>query len=582
VTPAAALVAVAVAVACARRQGDELRLVRPELGEAALVRLPRRVPARSALAVAQETRPAVPLRPGQVAATRLEAPAGGRLAVAFALAESPDAGFARVSVSSGGRVLHAKRVFAGRRDRWVSEVVSLPPGTGALEIRAEHVDRAGRPLTGVTPGEPWLFLAPPRLYVPANSPRRRVLVWISQDALRPDHLGAYGYRRPTSPRFDRLAGESAVFEQAVSAASWTLPGLASQLTSRYASYHGAVRPDQALGADATLFEALAAAGFTILGVTGNLFVSAEFGTARGFDVLRFAPENAEQANRMLLKALDDWPGGDLALFVHYMDTHSHFEPPPPFDRLFDPDYSGSVNGRNFYQRQLAQRDADHVKALYDGEIAYTDSQLGALVDALAARGLMRDAVLVLSADHGEELQDHGGWTHSQTVYEEVLRIPLAIRVPGVAPRRIPQVVSSVDIAPTVLEALGVPAPASFQGRSLLPRMRGVPLPDRPVFSETEHTHGARVHKLALRDGRFKYVLETARGDPALPVLREALYDLEADPGERAPVPSSARLERFREAAREFLIRAREQGTERRTLKLPSDVEEGLRALGYVQ
>jgi arylsulfatase A-like enzyme len=579
---AASAAAVAAALAFSLGGGGAVRLVRPEFGPAAPVRVPRHVRPQAALEVPQETRAAVALRPGQALEVPVDAAAGGRLALAFALAESPDMGFARVSVTAEGKLLHAKRVFAGRRDRWIGASVRLPRGTRALELRAEHVDRAGRRLPEEAVGEPWLLLAEPRLYVPSRGARRRVLIWISQDALRPDHLGSYGYQRPTSPRFDRLARESVLFERAASAASWTLPALASQFASRYPSYHGATRPDRAIGEHPTLFEVLARAGFTVLGVTGNLFVSAEFGTARGFDVLRFAPEDAAQANRLLLDALDQWPGGDLALFVHYMDPHSHFDPPPPFDRLFDPDYDGEVNGRNFYQRRLPPRDVEHVKALYDGEIAWTDRQLGALLDALAAGGLAHDALVVLSADHGEELQDHGGWTHSQTLYEEVLRIPLAIRLPGLAPRRVPQPVSSVDVAPTILDAFGIPAPPSFQGRSLLGLMRGQAREGRPIFAETEHTHGARIHKLALRDGRFKYVLETLRGDPALPVVRESLYDLASDPRERAPLPASERHERFREAARGFLARARLEAGGERSVRLPADVEEGLRALGYVR
>src|SRR5262249_44257380 len=157
---------------------------------------------------------------------------------------------------------------------------------------------------------------------------RRVLVWISQDALRADHLGPWGYTaRPTSPRLDERAPTQVVFDQAISTAPWTLPSLASQFTSRHPSTHGAIEPELAIGADSrTVFGSLAAEGFTVLGVTGNVFVSAEYGLQRGFDALWYREARGPAVNDVVREALEEAPAGDLALFVHYIDPHAPYAP----------------------------------------------------------------------------------------------------------------------------------------------------------------------------------------------------------------------------------------------------------------
>src|SRR5262249_35008479 len=150
-----------------------------------------------------------------------------------------------------------------------------------------------------------------------------------------DHLSAYGYARPTSPRFDRMARDFALFERAVAACSWTLPSLASQFTSRYPTYHGALRHNLPLNhASRSLFETLAGEGFTVLGVTGNDLVSPALGLARGFDALWYADGRGQDLAARLESALGEWGGGDVALFVHLMDPHAPYVPPAPYDKRF--------------------------------------------------------------------------------------------------------------------------------------------------------------------------------------------------------------------------------------------------------
>jgi arylsulfatase A-like enzyme len=576
VRAAAAALALATALGCAEsplpsrpaappRPAPRLR---PDLGPPTLVRF------------RDETRPAVLLRPGEERSSLADAEPGSRLSFVWAIGpRSPDQGYVELKVTAGAETVYRRQVATGRRRRWWP--VSIPVSGQGLKItiRGDHVHAGGRAVAA--PGDaapPWIVIASPRIDPPRTEPGR-VLVWISQDAVRADHLSAYGYRRATTPRFDRRSPAWVVFDDAVATSSWTLPSLGSQFTSRYPLFHGATsaqrRRDER---HPTVFESLASAGFTVLGVTANDFVSSYFGLAHGFDALRFTggtegPEGrqrAEDLNRLAIAALEEWRGGDLALFVHYMDPHHPYDPPPPFDRLFPVD-AGTGAGRG-------DRARARMEAAYDGEIAYTDTQIDALLEELERRNLLRDAVVVYTADHGEEFLDHGGWKHSRTVYREMLHIPLALRLPGVAGRRVAETVSLIDLAPTVLEALAVGAPASFQGRSLLPLARGQGLPAREIYAETERTtDGSR--RLAVQLGSVKYV-RTLYKDAEKPPGEE-LYDLAADPREERSTLDHPDAERLRRYATAYLARAADEAPKAATVDVPPEVRARLRALGYV-
>jgi arylsulfatase A-like enzyme len=549
------------------------------------IRLLRALGTPTVVRFADETRPSVLLRPGEPRSCAVEARPGSRLSFAWAVSpKSPDRGFVELRVSAGGDVVYRKTVSTGRRRRWWPVSIPLARG-GPLELtfRGDHVRAAGQPMEpGAESSEPWIVVASPRLDGPRTGPGR-VLVWVSQDTVRADHLGSYGYHRPTSPHFDRLSRDWVVFEDAVATSSWTLPSLGSQFTSRYPLFHGASRENTPRDPrHPTVFDVLAGAGFTVLGVTANDFVSSYFRMADGFDDLRFTggtdgPEGSQRAadvNRLALDALRGWRGGDLALFVHYMDPHYSYDPPPPYDRMFTPDRAGSGDA--------GPRRADVAKAeaAYDGEIAYTDSQVDLLLKELSARGLLRDAVIVYSADHGEEFLDRGGWKHSRTLYEEVVRVPLAIRVPGTAPGRVVQPVSLVDLAPTILDALGVKAPESFQGRSLLPLMRGRRLPEREIFAETERNPDG-FHRLSVRHGRVKYIRRSPR-EGTLDPPDEELYDLGLDPLERRSDLGHPDADRLRRYAGAYLQQGHADARTRETVDLPPGLRARLRALGYLE
>jgi arylsulfatase A-like enzyme len=547
-----------------------------QLGREAAKALPRRLRTLPR-ALGLETRPAVPLGPGQSVSCTVEAAPESLLE--FALGLRPGAarhGALRLEVLAGRRSLYSAPLNPELEDRW--QRMSLPIGQRGpvtLTFQVARADPSGHPLPAPdAAAEPWVLLGSPRVVTPPAS--GRILIWISQDTVRADHIGAYGYSRATTKHFDALAGDAVLFENGVSPASWTLPAMTSQFTSRYPSFHGAVTEAQSRDrSQPSVFETLSASGFTVLGLTGNLFVSDDFGLASGFDALWYSDRPAESLVLLAGRALENWHGEDLALLIHFQDAHHPYAPPAPFDTVFDPAFTGEVVSRD--PKQL-----EHTKALYDGEIAYTDHEIQALLRGLKARGLFRQAVIVYTADHGEEFLDHGGWAHARTVYEELLHVPFALRVPDVPARRVPQAVSLLDVAPTVLDALGVPPPASFQGQSLLPFLRGRPRPWDPVYAETQR-NSERHHLVAVRDGSLKYILGTRPGLASPPeILSEELYDLATDPGEKRPLKGSPELERMRRYALSYLARAAAEGRKSTPSRLTPEIEARLRALGYIQ
>jgi arylsulfatase A-like enzyme len=560
-------------------------------GERSLPRLTRLLPFLGPVEFVQldeETRPAVMLHPGEVRRCRVQAAAGSRLRFSFGLPkDAPGDGWLVFKVRADGAEVYRRRISAQRKDHWWSGTATLPgQGLVALEFEAVPVRRDGSPVLVKPAAEkPWVALGSPRLYSAGERRARRLLVWVSQDTVRADHLSAYGYSRRTTPVLEGLARDAVVFDNGMAAASWTLPSLASQMTSRLPSRHGATL--QNVGRDVskrTVFEALAEQGFTVMGVTGNHFVSAAFSLAQGFDALRYTALRADDVNRLVFTSVAEWDGGDLALFVHYMDPHFGYNPPAPFHTMFtDAGYKGKQQGYDFghLKRDSDPADIEQVKALYDGEVAFTDKEIGRLLEGLRTRAPGDEVVIVYSADHGDEFLDHGHWGHGRHLYQELLHVPFAIRAPGCVPRRVGELVSLVDLAPTVLEAFGIAPPPSFEGQSLLPVLKGAPVTERPAQAETELTRDG-TQRIAIREGRMKYLLAVPRAGEPLRVVREELYDLRDDPGEQKNLAPSPRAEPLRRAALAYVQRARADAAAPNPAHLDAEAQEKLKALGYLE
>jgi arylsulfatase A-like enzyme len=374
------------------------------------------------------------------------------------------------------------------------------------------------------------------------------VILVSIDSLRADHLGSYGYGRDTSPNIDALAAEGVLFERATAQAPWTLPSHASMLTSLYSRTHQADDPRKRLpGTQPTLASTLRESGHSTHAIVSGTFMWAHFGLAKGFDSYDDSIiQSSHQANHEAItspeihqrvRGLLDREEEPFFFFLHYWDVHYDFVPPPPYDTLFDPDYEGSIDSSQFIQNpairpEMDPRDLQHVIALYDGEVAWVDSWLGKLVNELKERGLYDRTVIVLTSDHGDEFFEHGEKGHQHSLYEELLHVPLIIRIPGLAEgKRIAERVELIDIMPTLLELTGAPAAPGMQGRSLLPLIRGEPWVARASFAETTKGRKNRLESeksqiWAVYKGEQKLILFDADRYPA------ELFDLSKDGGEQ--------------------------------------------------
>ena len=419
------------------------------------------------------------------------------------------------------------------------------------------------------------------------------LVLISIDSVRADHLSSYGYQRPTSPNLDEIASQGVRFDRCLSAAPWTVPSHMSLLTSTYPSEHGLVDNFSRLGSGpTTLAETLAEAGYRTMAVVSALNVSSLYGFDRGFEEFdddwsgKEGDRQAEKVTNLALDLLRSAGSEPFFLFVHYFDPHTTYLPPSPYDTFFtDPNYKAefetTYTGLSRFTRYDVQMSAEGlawVEGLYDGEIRYVDDQIGRIRAALDAADLSRRTVWSVSSDHGQEFKDHGSLFHRKTLYDEQLHVPWILSVPdgpsGVVVR---PAVSSIDIAPTLLEVLGLRAPGSFRGRTLVELMSGGEIEPIPIFSETtEHLQRKAViyenHKLVL--------------SPYLPFVE--LYRLDSDPQELENIAHSdrKRSNRLREMLYEWYtpLRAQRQSYQSVTdeVELTEEQLRQLRALGYLQ
>jgi arylsulfatase A-like enzyme len=380
------------------------------------------------------------------------------------------------------------------------------------------------------------------------------LILVSLDTTRADHLGCYGWGRNTSPHLDRLAEGGAVFENCFSPSIPTHPAHTSMLTGRDVMQHQIV----AQGGQAelapqipTLAERLRAHGyFTAAADNLGRWFQRGFDRYQGYRWAR-DPAGAWRKGEAVLAAALDVLNEAAAqpkpffLFVHFWDPHTPYLPPPPFDRIF---YRGDETDpahrtmdpvlafppfMHYFRQWMGQaRDIEFPKAQYDAEIAYMDCCLQHLVQRLAELDLTANTLLVLTADHGEELDEHQMWFDHHGLYDTNLRVPLVLSLPGTIPagRRLPGTVRLIDIVPSVLELLGVPVPAeAFEGRSFVPLLSGSR--SEGTADTLYLTECTWMRKRGLRTPDWKLIV--ARDTPDLhgrpPV---ELYDLRADPGEQ--------------------------------------------------
>jgi arylsulfatase A-like enzyme len=387
------------------------------------------------------------------------------------------------------------------------------------------------------------------------------ILFILVDTLRADHLGCYGYGRDTSPALDRLAAEGALFRHCVAASSWTMPSVMTIFTSLHPSQHGVTDSGRCLPEGVTTLAAeLQKAGYQTVGFTTNPMVHSKFGYGQGFEFfddftlllttdLDLFQGGEEQmgasgcvTSPMVNRFAIDWlqkrrnPGKPFFLFLLYFDPHGDYVPPPPYDTLFNPGYTGKEQGRDIHRRapgaDIPEEARRQIVALYDGEIRHTDAHIGKVLAALDDQGLRSNTMVVVVADHGEELWDHGGMIHGHTLYEELVHVPCIIRWPGVVPpgSTVESQVAHLDLMPTLLGAIGAPAPSQCMGRSFLPLLRDPAASFAPAVAFMENSCGGKHNQKAVRAGPAKIIQDLLAGTTLC-------FDLLSDPGERSPLPT---------------------------------------------
>jgi len=307
------------------------------------------------------------------------------------------------------------------------------------------------------------------------------------DTLRADHLGCYGYERPTSPNIDRFAADAVLFEHPVAQSSWTRPATASILTGLYPHNHGARTRNQKLGEDIPyLPEVLRSLGYRALGVTTNGNAGPRFGFRRGFSHFKHMQERATRPgiHVPVWRAVDEtleWlerigPEDSFFVFLHVTDPHAPYLPPERLRRQFAPSAPPGPGILNTKNPAGASHSTKDLRDLYDAEIALVDEHFGRMLEELDRRGFLDDTLVVFVADHGEEFQDHGHHGHGATLYQEQIHVPLIVRLPGGLRRPedrslVEAQVQQIDIVPTILDSIGHTGRIETDGRSLLPLIR---------------------------------------------------------------------------------------------------------------
>jgi len=419
---------------------------------------------------------------------------------------------------------------------------------------------------------------------PASGPpgegSRPDIVLVVIDTLRADHLPSYGYGRDIAPRFAKLAAEGVLFERVIAPSSWTKTSMASLLTSLDPDRHGLRRSDDVLPESlTTLAEALKQGGYRTIGINANPWLLDRYGFARGFDVYESPLWSDARALGQRALTLASEGSRPFFLYVHYMDVHAPYAPDARFfaeeplvlpwgERLPDAEVERLYRKEGLDAPGVALR----VRQLYDAEIHGADAALGELLDGLEERGLLDDAVVAVTSDHGEAFREHGTTEHGWNFYPEVYAVPLVLRAPGRLPtgERVAAQVRSIDLAPSLLALAGLPLPPGFEGESLI-ASGATPLRDRIAIGaiglngylpDRDYVAVVSPDRLYIRERRSGKV---------------ELYDLESDPGALHDLGGD-----HPDAARLAELVPEEQAPAPKQLPIDPESRERLRELGYLE
>jgi arylsulfatase A-like enzyme len=467
----------------------------------------------------------------------------------------------------------------------------------------------------------WILLLALCLYCKGKSrgvsqvqPKGPNILLVSIDTLRPDHLGCYGYHRNTSPNIDKLALEGILFKNHISSTSWTLPAHAALFTSLSDSVHGCFETNKKLpNSLKTIAEVFKEAGYCTAGFFSGPYLHPAFGLSQGFEHYENCTSYSKSIDK---KPVEDWAldtgimikshrditnpivftafkgwlennrDSKFFMFVHMWDPHFDFIPPAPYDGMFDKDYSGSLTGHNFFfnpsiNEEMLDCDLQHLIALYDGEIAWTDHHIGKIVGCLKEYGLLDKTVIVITSDHGTEFFEHGNKGHRKTLFDEVIRIPLVIRYPSRLPEgvRIDKQTRIIDVAPTLVELAGLPYWDSIMGNSLVTLSLQQTADFEDIAISELFSVGHRIR--SIRTLEWKLIDQ-------IDIKKRYYINLLTDSGEHhfytdlTQEPGRSLMGHYFSITKNLVLWRSRVDVEAERATIPDDVFEQLKSLGYIK
>jgi arylsulfatase A-like enzyme len=424
-----------------------------------------------------------------------------------------------------------------------------------------------------------------------------VLILVS-DATRADHLSCYGYEIETTPNIDRFAGEGIRFENPVAQGSHTIVATPAIIASVYPTIHGLTHYRAVLSDSITLIsELLKGAGYQTLGIVTNPHLTENNGFAQGFDYYEsdrgWQNTDAEVVNQEFLQFLDQYRKDRFLAFLFYIDPHTPYDPPEAYLRKFGADVSIEITDwsqeKLLPMQEVERRD---IVARYDGAVNYFDDEFGKLMAELKKRGLYDRSLIVYTSDHGEGFWDHNKVGHGNSLYEELLRVPLIMRFPIMVKfpklqlrgKVLRQPARQIDIVPTALDLLGVKPRGLIFGTSLVPLISGrrENLEELDYVVSEEILQQPELHNIrSIRSGPWKYIItQNFERDE----FERELYNLSTDPLEKVNL-----LEREGNQAMQLEQRLFSELADLERLKtqpqvyVPDEqVMERLKALGYIK
>jgi arylsulfatase A-like enzyme len=433
------------------------------------------------------------------------------------------------------------------------------------------------------------------------------------DTTRADQFGFMGNPVVQTPRLDAIAAESIVLTDCMTVAPTTLASHTSLFTGKYPHHHGTPRNGYMVNRDnVMLAEILKEVGFTTAGFAGSFALDRRFDFAQGFDTYDQtfdvfvgdggADQNqrpAEKVTNAVLAHLDAQGIPDrLFLFAHYFDPHYPYAAPAPYRSMYDPKGEQGLSpaieieiGENLELSRTQQRIAQNLISQYAAEVSYMDFHIGRLFDDLRRRGILDEAILLITSDHGENFMEHRKtFSHGLSVYQTTMHSVCVIRLPGGEDggERIEEPVASIDLLPTLLDILGISPPPGIDGEAIPLGVTDDALPQRTRFGqatkprkqyETDPRWRNILKARHIRSGRHKFIQTPYLGT-------EELYDLESDPGEQNNLLRNPSQETLEIAAR---LRAELTAWAESANPLPSQFEnsqreetiERLKSLGYL-